>query len=75
MDPRIPATAWRYQKMTDLNPERDAAQKGSLNEYMKLRMAIERYYRDNGLWFDQKAFAKDFKLFKTILNTDLVGSR
>lgn len=69
-DPRIPSTAWRYHAMTDLNPGRDAAGQGSLAEYEKLAGAVQRYYRDNGLWFDHRSFERSFDLFRTLLQSD-----
>lgn len=70
VDQRIPATAWRDRKMKDLNPERDEARKGSVAEFEKLGRAVQRYYRDNDLWFDHQAFERDLDLFKTILQTE-----
>ena len=69
-DQRIPPTAWRYREMKDVNPERDEARRASIEEFVKLRAALERYYRGNDLWFDHVAFARDFELFKTILQAD-----
>jgi hypothetical protein len=66
-DQRIPPTAWRYREMEDVNPERNAARRGSVGEFAKLGAALERYYRGNDLWFDHAAFEQDFELFKTIL--------
>ena len=69
-DPRIPATAWRYRKMTDLNPERDEAHRGSAEEFAKLAAAVARYYRANDLWFDQAAFERNLDVFMTILRSN-----
>ena len=46
-DTRIPNTAWKTQKMKNLNPDRDKSQKGSIGEYVKLATSIERYYSEN----------------------------
>jgi hypothetical protein len=69
-DPRIPPVAWRYREARDLNPERDAARRASVEEFEKLGAALERYYRGNHLRFDHAAFARDFKLFKMLLQAD-----
>ncbi len=69
-DQRIPPTAWRYREMKDVNSERNAARRGSVGEFVKLGAALERYYRGNDLWFDHAAFARDFELFKTILQAE-----
>lgn len=69
-DPRIPPTAWRYREMTELNPDRDEARKGSLEEFVKLWAAVERYYRGNDLWFDQQVFRGDVELFRSILRDE-----
>jgi len=69
-DQRIPPTAWRYRKMKDVNPERNEARRASIEEFVKLGAALERYYRGNDLWFDHAAFARDFELFKTILQAE-----
>lgn len=69
-DPRIPATAWRYRDMMEVNPERNEEQRGSSAEFVKLSAAVDRYYHDNNLSFDQAAFARDVDLFQTILQAD-----
>lgn len=66
-DPRIPATAWRYRDMVELNPQRDQSRRGSAGEFQKLEDAVLRYYRDNDLRFDEAAFARDAELFNSIL--------
>jgi len=68
-DSRIPPTAWRYREMTELNPLRDNGKRGRVEEYRKLKDAIERYYRDNGQWFDAVAFDRDFDLFLSLLDS------
>ena len=69
-DQGIPLNAWRYREMKDMNPERDAARRASVEEFMKLAGALERYYRSNDLWFDHAAFARDFERFKSLLRSD-----
>ena len=65
-DPRIPPIAWRYRDMTELSPERHDAERGSVEEFRKLKNAVDRYYRDNGLWFDHAAFTRDFDLYMSL---------
>lgn len=65
-DPRIPTTSWRTRKMTDLNIYRDKSKKGTLKEYHKLASSIEKYYRDNKIYFDSISFRSDFNLFLEI---------
>jgi hypothetical protein len=62
VDPRTPAIAWRYRKMTEMVPDQNAANKGSIKELLKLATAIKRYYSDNGIWFDTAAFDRDVAL-------------
>ncbi|NNM29107.1 MAG: lipase family protein [Akkermansiaceae bacterium] len=69
-DPRIPPVAWRYREMAALNPDRDERRRGSAGEYRKLKAAIERYYRANGIWFDHAAFTRDFDLFISLLEDE-----
>ncbi len=66
-DQRIPPTAFRYREMEDVNPERNAARRGSIEEFEKLQAALQRYYRSNALWFDYTKFSQDFEIFKAIL--------
>ena len=61
-DPRIPAIAWRYRSMSELNPERNEAASGSPQELRKLAAAVKRYHAEQGLWFDQAAFERDVEL-------------
>lgn len=68
-DPRIPPTAWRYRDMQDINPDRNPALKGSLAEFVKLKEALERYYRRNGISFDHATFDQDFETFKNIFQS------
>ena len=68
-DTRIPNTAWKTQKMKNLNPDRDKSQKGSIGEYVKLATSIERYYSKNNIYFDSKSFKLDFNLFLEIYNS------
>jgi hypothetical protein len=56
--------------MLDVNPERDEAKRASLEEFVKLGAALERYYRGDDLWFDHAAFARDVDLFKAIFRAD-----
>ena len=70
VDKRIPATAWDYHTMMEMNPERDEARKPSVAEFDKLAGAVQRYYRDNDLWFDHQTFERDLDLFKTILQSE-----
>jgi hypothetical protein len=69
-DQRIPDTAWQTWKMTQLNPDREKSKKGTPGEYTKLAATIERYYRENGLYFDSTRFKTDFDLFLQIFNAD-----
>lgn len=57
-DPRIPRTAMLYRTMAEINPTRDAKQKGSVAEIRKLAVSVSGYYERNGIWFDQAAFDK-----------------
>ena len=68
-DPRIPPIAWHYREMAYFNPERDDSKRGSIEEFKKLKAATERYYRDNGIWFDRAAFARDFDIYMSLLQT------
>jgi hypothetical protein len=62
-DPRIPAIAWRYREMSELNPARDDGERGNAEELRKLKLAIDRYYREHDQWFDHAAFSRDFDLY------------
>ena len=57
-DPRISRTAMLYRTMAEINPTRDAKQKGSVAEINKLAASVGRNYARNGIWFDQAAFDK-----------------
>ncbi|MFT4667938.1 MAG: hypothetical protein ACI9XB_004913 [Gammaproteobacteria bacterium] len=65
-DSRIPTTSWRKRKMTDLNIHRDKSKKGTREEYHKLAATIEKYYQENGIYFDSISFKSNFKLFLEI---------
>lgn len=69
-DPRTPATAWRYQAITELVPDQDPDDRGSVAELMKLAAAIKSYYSDFGIWFDAAAFEKDVALRFAIYRGD-----
>jgi hypothetical protein len=69
-DGRIPAVAWKKWGMTDLNPNRDKSKKGTPEEYAKLVSTIERYYRENGIYFDSTGFKADFSTFLEIYKAD-----
>ncbi len=73
-DQRIPPTAGRYREMKDVNPGRNEARRGSVKEFEKLWAAVQRYYRSNGLWFDQEGFRQDFETFKALLQGRLPRS-
>lgn len=66
-DPRNPPPPMRYRAMTELNPGRDPAARGTAGEYAKLRAAIERYYTERGLPFDTAGLARDFETFVTLI--------
>jgi hypothetical protein len=68
-DARIPPIAWRYQAMTEMNPDRKQSKRGSVGEYEKLKIAVEHYYRSNGQWFEQASFEKNYQLYKTLLQS------
>ena len=68
-DRRIPPTAFRYRKMREINPKRNAARRGSIKEFEKLRAAIHRYYRSNDLHFDHAKFNQNFEIFTAILQS------
>lgn len=70
-DSRIPATAWKYWKMTDLNPFRDKSKRGSSEEYTKLASSIKKYYNDRKTVYDSVSFNSDFTLFLEIYNAEL----
>jgi len=59
---RTLAKAWRYRKMTELNPDRNDEEKGSIEELKKLASAVKKYYLDNRIWFDQAAFDRNVEL-------------
>jgi hypothetical protein len=61
-DPRTPPIAWRYRPLTDLAPSRDASEKGTPAEMMKLADGLRRYYAEHGLWLDDAAFTADLEL-------------
>ena len=69
-DPRIPSTSWRKRKMTDLNIDRDKSKKGTPEEYYKLASTIEKYYKENEIYFDFISFKSDFKLFLEIYDME-----
>ena len=66
-DMRIPPAALGYLEMKVVNPKRNEKKRGDLEEYEKLRTALEMYYRSKDLSFDQNAFSENFDEFKTIL--------
>tara|TARA_R110002033_G_scaffold48501_1_gene94764 strand:- start:2940 stop:4625 length:1686 start_codon:yes stop_codon:yes gene_type:complete len=69
-DLRIPASAWKYSKMTDLNSFRDKSKKGTPDEYAKLASSIKKYYQDRKIHFDTLRFNSDFNLFLEIYKAD-----
>jgi hypothetical protein len=69
-DPRTPPTAWRYRKLTDLSPDRNAADKASVTELSRLAEAAKNYYSDNDQWFDAAAFDRDVALRFAIYRDD-----
>jgi len=69
-DPRTPPVAWRYREMTDLVPDFDPAERGSIAELEKFAEAIRSYYDNNGLWFDVSAFDRDLALRFAIYEED-----
>jgi hypothetical protein len=69
-DQRIPANAWKYWKMRELNPTRNKSEKGTATEYAKLAAAIKQYYSDRNLQFDTAQFDNDFELFLNIYKTN-----
>jgi len=58
-DPRTPAIAWRSREITELVPDWNPEERGSVAELEKLAEAVKRYYSDNGMWFDAATFDKD----------------
>jgi hypothetical protein len=67
-DDRTPETAWRYLDLSELSPDRNAGEAGTLAEFEKLRDAVVEYYADRGLWFDTAAFLEYFDLMLSIDN-------
>jgi hypothetical protein len=65
-DTRTPPVAWRYLDMRELNPTRDEDERGSPEEFRKLKDAILSYYADRGLTFDADAFIADFDLMLSL---------
>jgi hypothetical protein len=65
-DQRLPKTAFRYREMKELNPERNAAGQGNVEEFDKLWAAMQGYYRSSYLWCDHRDSRQDFELFKAI---------
>ncbi len=66
-DPRIPGTVWRYREMEELNPNRNLKRKGTLEEFVKLKDALLKYYRENGNSFENATFGQDFEIYKNII--------
>jgi hypothetical protein len=69
-DPRTPLIAWRYRAITDLVPDHNTAQRGSIAELTKLAAAVKRYYSDKGIWFDATAFDRDVAIRFAIYRGD-----
>jgi hypothetical protein len=65
---RIPAVAWRYRAMEELNPSRDADAAGSVEEYQKLAEATRAYYADSDQYFDLAAFDEGFETLLELLD-------
>lgn len=65
-DSTIPATAWRYWKMKDMNPEYDKARRASVEETEKFGAAILRYYRTNKQLFGHAEFAQDLRIYQEL---------
>lgn len=72
-DPGIPPTAWLYHDMVELNPQRDTARRGSVEEYRKLQDTVQNYFRTRNLWFDQQAFQSDAEQFNGLLGSAPTG--
>ena len=61
-DERNPPIAWMYQPMKTRVPDWDDQEAGTPEAYQSLAAAVDKFYRDNGIWFDHEAFQRDFEL-------------
>lgn len=67
-DPAVPETGWRYLNLTELSPDSDTGNAGSLAEFDKLFAAMQLYYQSRDVPFDQTLFRRDYALFQSILS-------
>ncbi|MEH6737836.1 MAG: hypothetical protein V7695_04715 [Sulfitobacter sp.] len=56
---KIPKLGMRYRQMSDINPGRDDAKKGSVEELKKMASALKKYYSDNSIWFDTAVYDRN----------------
>ena len=61
-DPRTPETAWRYEPLDALVPDREAAEMGTPSEMEKLAVGLRRFYAERNQYLDDTAFTRDLEL-------------
>ncbi|MGI9525014.1 MAG: lipase family protein [Hyphomicrobiaceae bacterium] len=63
-DSRIPTNVFHRLNEKDVDHVRRGDKSSDVADVEKRAIALQRYYRDNHVWFDHKSFKHDFELFR-----------